>query len=131
MEKSSALLLSFLFLASPLLSVSGERELTAAAPARGVLNSKAAVYIVTLNPVDGLDEESLHVETLSSILGSAEAAKKALIYSYKHVVHGFAARLIPEQAAELTKLPGVLSVTLSRTYSLNTGMLNLHGMGDF
>ncbi|PKU84355.1 hypothetical protein MA16_Dca002868 [Dendrobium catenatum] len=129
MEKSRALFLFFflLFLALPFPAASVEKELKEAAPARGLGNSNTAVYIVTFNPVEGLDKESLHIETLSSILGSAEAAKKALIYSYKYAVHGFAARLTPEQAAELASMLRLFVLCLS----LGNLFMNLFALNAF
>ncbi|KAK8952515.1 hypothetical protein KSP39_PZI003559 [Platanthera zijinensis] len=105
METSKVLLLSLflLFSASPCPSVLAEKVLSSADSAAkpAFENSNSAVYIVFLNPSNVVETESMHIETLSSILGGQESAKKAMIYSYKNTVHGFAARLTPEQAAEL------------------------------
>ncbi|KAK8967010.1 hypothetical protein KSP40_PGU011580 [Platanthera guangdongensis] len=104
METSKVLLLSLflLFSASPCPSVLAEKVLSSADfAAVGFENSNSAVYIVFLNPSNVVATESMHIDTLSSILGGQESAKKAMIYSYKNTVHGFAARLTPEQAAEL------------------------------
>ncbi|KAG5575605.1 hypothetical protein H5410_055739 [Solanum commersonii] len=49
-----------------------------------------------------------------------DAAKEALICSYKHAASGFAAKLTPEQVSELAKKPGVLQIVPSKT-------LHLHG----
>lgn len=52
---------------------------------------------------------------------SEEAAKEALIYSYKHAASGFSAKLTAEQVSELSKQPGVLQVVPSQTVQLHTG----------
>ncbi|PKA57365.1 hypothetical protein AXF42_Ash013552 [Apostasia shenzhenica] len=131
---SKALFLSFfvIFLTSLLpaaAAMNGEKYTSsAAAVARGGRGSKTSVYLVVLKPAKGVDTESLHVETLSAVLGSEAAAKGALIYSYKHSALGFSARLTPKQAAELAKQPGVLSVRHGKSYSLQSG---IRGMGSF
>ncbi|KAL9270761.1 hypothetical protein AKJ16_DCAP20845, partial [Drosera capensis] len=71
--------------------------------AEGEEDCKAAVYIVyTEQPLEGVDAETHHLRTLSSVLGSEEAAKDALIYVYKTAATGFSAKLTPEQVAELS-----------------------------
>ncbi|GKV21066.1 hypothetical protein SLEP1_g31089 [Rubroshorea leprosula] len=42
--------------------------------------------------------QDLHHQILSDILGSKEAAKKSILYSYKHGFSGFAAVLTQSQA---------------------------------
>ncbi|GMH00326.1 hypothetical protein Nepgr_002165 [Nepenthes gracilis] len=80
------------------------------------------VYIVyTGKPDEGVDPESHHLGTLSSVIGSKEAAKEALIYIYKNAATGFSAKLTPEQASELSKQPGVLQVVPSGTLQLHSG----------
>lgn len=67
--------------------------------------SSAAVYIVyTEKPADGVELEPLYLQTLSSVLGSEEAAKSALIYVYKNAASGFSAKLTPDQVSELKSM---------------------------
>ncbi|EXC43184.1 hypothetical protein L484_000622 [Morus notabilis] len=92
-------------------------------PSSGVTpaSSEAAVYIVyTDQDNSNEDPEAYHVRTLTSVLGSEEAAKGALIYSYKTAMHGFSAKLTPEQVAEISKQPGVLQVVKSQTVQLHS-----------
>ncbi|XP_057532498.1 subtilisin-like protease SBT3.16 isoform X3 [Amaranthus tricolor] len=64
--------------------------------------SSSALYIVhTEQPTEGVDHEAFHLQTLSSVLGSEEAAKESLIYVYKSAATGFSAKLTPEQVSEL------------------------------
>ncbi|KNA20042.1 hypothetical protein SOVF_056020 isoform A [Spinacia oleracea] len=88
-----------------------------AAPAS---SAPADVYIVyTEQPAEGSDHESFHLSTLSSVVGSEEAAKESLIYVYKSAATGFSAKLTPEQVSLLEKKPGVLQVVVSKTVQLH------------
>eukprot|EP00250_Pteridium_aquilinum_P012850 c20983_g1_i1 orf=124-477(+) len=86
-------------------------------------SEEAKVYIVYLEKQDGVAPEALessHLQTLTSLLGSEEAAKGSILYSYKTVANGFSAKLTPSQAAALTGKPGVLQVVPSQ-------ILHTHG----
>ncbi|XP_030944112.1 subtilisin-like protease SBT3.9 isoform X1 [Quercus lobata] len=61
-----------------------------------------------------------HHEILSNILGSHEAAKESILYSYKHGFSGFAAVLTESQAKLIADFPGVVSVVPNRVLSLQT-----------
>ncbi|KAH9296743.1 hypothetical protein KI387_028425 [Taxus chinensis] len=84
-------------------------------------SNEGSVHIVYLERTSDEDPENTHIQTLASVLGSEEAAKNAILYSYKHTVNGFSAKLTPEQVDALSKLPGVLQVMPSRTYHLHGG----------
>ncbi|XP_075672863.1 subtilisin-like protease SBT3.9 [Castanea sativa] len=61
-----------------------------------------------------------HHEVLSIILGSHEAAKESILYSYKHGLSGFAAVLTESQAKLIADFPGVVRVVPNRVLSLQT-----------
>ncbi|KAK8490956.1 hypothetical protein V6N13_031789 [Hibiscus sabdariffa] len=89
-------------------------------------SSSAAVHIIYTEKPQDEQPEAYHLRTLASVLGSEEAAKDALIYSYKTAASGFSAKLTPEQVAEISKQPGVLQVVPGRTLQLHSGPGKLH-----
>ncbi|XAR62666.1 Tripeptidyl-peptidase II [Bertholletia excelsa] len=86
----------------------------------------AAVHIVYTEKPENEEPEAYHIRTLASVLGSEDAAKEAILYSYKHAASGFSAKLTPQQVSEISKQPGVLQVVPSRTLQLHSGPGKLH-----
>ncbi|KAG5239028.1 subtilisin protease [Salix suchowensis] len=88
-----------------------------------VILAKSNVYIVymgdKIHDEPELVQESHH-ELLSDIVGSIEAAKESILYSYKHGFSGFAAVLTSSQAKLIADFPGVVGVVRNRILSSHT-----------
>ncbi|KAL6348864.1 hypothetical protein AAG906_033520 [Vitis piasezkii] len=81
------------------------------------------VYIVYMGEKKHEDPATIkksHHEMLSTLLGSKEAAKSSILYSYKHGFSGFAAKLTESQAEDIAGFPGVVQVIPNRIHRLHT-----------
>ncbi|XWS12444.1 hypothetical protein CRYUN_Cryun37aG0089400 [Craigia yunnanensis] len=84
------------------------------------------VYIVYFGEHNGekaLHEiEKTHLSYLQSVKESEEGAKSSILYSYKHSINGFAAKLTPDEASKLSGMEEVVSVFPSHPgkYSVQT-----------
>ncbi|CAL5065788.1 unnamed protein product [Urochloa decumbens] len=92
---------------------------TATAAAGRDHGQPASVYMVMVRPpAQGVDCEAYQMRILAAALGSDARAKAALVYSYKTVVSGFAAKLTPAQVAAVQKHPDVLQALPDVKYTL-------------
>ncbi|KAK6262644.1 hypothetical protein QUC31_008460 [Theobroma cacao] len=85
--------------------------------------AKSNVHIVYMGEKKHQDPATTkmsHHKMLSTLLGSKEAAKNSMLYSYKHGFSGFAARLTESQAEEIAAFPGVVHVIPNRIHRLHT-----------
>uniref|UniRef100_A0A5B7AK60 Inhibitor I9 domain-containing protein n=1 Tax=Davidia involucrata TaxID=16924 RepID=A0A5B7AK60_DAVIN len=118
MQKTSTLLFISLLLiwssSSSIIAIMADKSVDSS-------SSAAAVHIIYTEKPEGEEPEAYHLRTLASVLGSEEAAKGVLLYSYKNAASGFSAKLTPEQVSEISKQPGVLQVVPSRTVQLHSG----------
>ncbi|KAJ0077318.1 hypothetical protein Patl1_36546 [Pistacia atlantica] len=110
---SSRLLLGFIFLVLEVFQ-----------PATASSNVGFPLFTLCIWEIGNFDEsqltQDLHHEILSNILGSKEAAKESILYSYKHGFSGFAAVLIESQAKLIADIPGVVRVIPNKILDLQT-----------
>ncbi|KAJ6724176.1 SUBTILISIN-LIKE PROTEASE SBT3.1-RELATED [Salix viminalis] len=78
------------------------------------------VYMGEKEHEDPAITKKLHYEMLSTLLGSKEAARISILYSYRHGFSGFAARLTESQAEEIAEFPGVVQVIPNGIHKLHT-----------
>ncbi|ERN19111.1 hypothetical protein AMTR_s00061p00139630 [Amborella trichopoda] len=74
----------------------------------------------SLDQIDHARVTESHHELLATFMGSKEKAKDAIFYSYTLNVNGFAANLEEEEALEISKHPGVVSVFPDKLRELHT-----------
>ncbi|XP_068647705.1 subtilisin-like serine-protease S [Aristolochia californica] len=82
------------------------------------------VYVVYMGSHNNTSPEEIlghNHQMLTSVHGgSAEKARASHVYSYKHGFRGFAAKLTEEQALQMAKMPGVVSVFPNSKRKLHT-----------
>ncbi|EOA34423.1 hypothetical protein CARUB_v10021953mg [Capsella rubella] len=90
-------------------------------------NEESQIYTVHLGMRQHDDPDLVtesHHDILGPLLGSKEASRESMIYSYRHGFSGFAAKLTSSQARELSAHPHVVHVTRSRNMKLKTTRVN-------
>ncbi|TKY70215.1 Subtilisin protease SBT5.3 [Spatholobus suberectus] len=84
----------------------------------------AKVYVVYMGSKTGEDPDDIlkhnHQMLAAVHSGSIEQAKASHVYSYRHGFRGFAAKLTNEQAYQISKMPGVVSVFPNSKRKLHT-----------
>ncbi|CAM0882872.1 unnamed protein product [Alopecurus aequalis] len=88
---------------------------SARAPGADEHNSDCNVYIVFVRRADYVDNVDYDVRLLASVVGSTKEAKAAVIYHYSGL--GFAARLTPNQAHQLSRKEGIATFK-DKTYHI-------------
>ncbi|KAG5589717.1 hypothetical protein H5410_040231 [Solanum commersonii] len=81
------------------------------------------LYIIYLGHKPHDDHELItdsHHDILGQVIGSKEEGKKNMVYSYRHVFSGFAAKLTDSQAKQIRELPGVIRVIQNQIYKTHT-----------
>jgi subtilisin family serine protease len=94
----------------------------ALAVAAAAAAEKRRTYIVHMAksamPAEYADHAEWYGASLRSVSASASAAK--MLYAYDTVLHGFSARLTPQEASDLASAEGVLAVNPEARYELHT-----------
>ncbi|KAF1884965.1 hypothetical protein Lal_00028854 [Lupinus albus] len=84
---------------------------------------KVQVYIVYMgenHKWGRVSTQSMHHSMLQGILGSVDAAKESMVYSYRKSFNGFAAMLTEEEVATISEMEEVVSVFPNRRLELQT-----------
>ncbi|RZC85414.1 hypothetical protein C5167_041597 [Papaver somniferum] len=85
------------------------------------------IYIVHVSKLDKPSIFSSHIDWYTSALQSLPPhlsllshPREVIIYTYNHVIHGFAARLTPSQASYLRSFPGIVSILPQQIHQIQT-----------
>ncbi|XP_011040612.1 PREDICTED: subtilisin-like protease SBT3.5 [Populus euphratica] len=78
------------------------------------------VYMGEKEHEDPAITKKIHYEMLLTLLGSKEAARSSILYSYRHGFSGFAAKLTESQAEDIAEFPGVVQVIPNGIHKLHT-----------
>ncbi|KAI3956994.1 hypothetical protein MKW92_012160 [Papaver armeniacum] len=85
------------------------------------------IYIVHVSKLDkpsifssDLDWYTSALESLPPYISLLSQPRDVIIYTYNHVIHGFAARLTPSQASYLRSFPGILSILPQQIHQIQT-----------
>ncbi|OEL29504.1 hypothetical protein BAE44_0009477 [Dichanthelium oligosanthes] len=90
--------------------------------------ASSSVYMVMVKPpAQGVDCEAYQMHILATALGSEARAKEALVYSYKTVVSGFAAKLTP---AQLAALQSEFPRSLMTPFNFAWFLVQIHGVAS-
>ncbi|XP_012470364.1 subtilisin-like protease SBT3.5 [Gossypium raimondii] len=87
---------------------------------KAAISNVHIVYMGEKENEDPTVTKMFHYKMLSDLLGSKEAAKSSMLYSYKHGFSGFAARLTDSQAREIEAFPGVVQVIPNQVHKFHT-----------
>ncbi|KAF5797557.1 putative peptidase S8 propeptide/proteinase inhibitor I9 [Helianthus annuus] len=90
-----------------------------------VVAKETETYIVQLScPPDHINAETEHLEswykTFLPTVNTDSDEKPEMVYAYRNVLKGFAAKLTVEQASEIEKLDGAILAQPERVLSLHT-----------
>ncbi|KAI9076925.1 hypothetical protein K1719_041087 [Acacia pycnantha] len=90
-------------------------------PELGGTTSNLQTYIVHVIKSHDVADEELHKWHHSLLPTTAQTQnQQRMVFSYKNVVSGFAAKLTPEEAKALEKKEEILSAKAEEIYSLHT-----------
>ncbi|KAB5512386.1 hypothetical protein DKX38_029414 [Salix brachista] len=76
-------------------------------PSMADSSAAASVQVVYTKRPQDEEPEAYHIRTLASVLGSEDAAKEALLYSYNTVASGFSTKLTPQQDEQISSVHNV------------------------
>ncbi|KAJ9567037.1 hypothetical protein OSB04_003003, partial [Centaurea solstitialis] len=101
--QSSSIIITTLYLISIfIITISSSMAEADSSSVPATVEEVPTVHIVYTERPQEEELEFYHLRTLSSVLGSEEAAKGALLYTYKHAACGFSAKLTPSQVEEIS-----------------------------
>nr|GME11073.1 subtilisin-like protease SBT1.7 [Ipomoea batatas] len=95
-----------------------------------VFANESEIYIVHVELPDGMTSRDSHYKSFMSSALETSTDSSNIIYSYQHVISGFAAKLSPDAVKAMEKMDGFVYARLQRVYNLHTthtpNFLGLH-----
>nr|GMD89511.1 subtilisin-like protease SBT1.7 [Ipomoea batatas] len=95
-----------------------------------IFATESEIYIVHVEVPDGLTSRDSHYQSFMSSAVETSTDSSNIIYSYQHVISGFAAKLSPGAVKAMEKMDGFMYARPQRVYNLQTthtpNFLGLH-----